>query len=361
MNFPLTTIWERYILKKIFVMFSLCLFGFYALYVLINYSSHSSSFHHYHLSFRDIISYYLYNFITQVDILVPFAFLIACTHTLCSLNAHNELTALLMAGVTKKRVLAPFFFCALVLILFLYASAEFASPLAAQHYRQYEQLRASSKHSKRNHPYIQQIALADGSSVIFQNYNSLTKSFEDAYWIKSIDDIYRIGVLEPTNTAAIGTDIEHLKRDDAGNLVVAEKFTTKVLPDLVFNKKSLQETVTDPDGFALSALHEKGSGSEALNSEKDARLLTTYYRKLALPLACFLALLIPIPLCMQFTRVLPTFLIYATGILVLVAFFLVMNAASHLGERQVVSPALAIWVPCLAFLGARAYKVWGLA
>lgn len=357
MDIPLTTIWERYILKNLIKMFCLCLFGFYGLYVLMNYSSHSSSFHHYHLSFFDIVKYYLYNFITQVDFLVPFAFLIACIHTLCSLNTHNELTALLMAGVTYKRILMPLFLMALLLVILLYANAEFASPLAAQHYRQYEQIRARDKHSKRNHPHIQQIPLANGTSVIFQNYNSYTKEFEDAYWVHSIDDIYRIKTLQPTVEGAFAKGVEHLQRDSAGNLVITESYDEKNMPDIKFNKTSLLETITDPDGYALSVLHKRGVDSEALYSEKDARLITTYYRKLALPLACLLAFMIPLPLCMRFTRMLPTFFIYATSIFALVVFFLVMNAASHLGERQVISPGLAIWVPCLTFLGIALLRI----
>jgi lipopolysaccharide export system permease protein len=350
MNIPLTSIWERYIIKNILKMFCLCLFGFYGLYVLINYSSHSSSFHHYNLSFLDIVSYYMYDFITRLDFLVPVALLIACTHTLCSLNVHNELTALLMAGVTYRRILTPLFLLALFFVLLLYASEEFASPLAAKHYRQYEQLRARDKHSKRNHPHIQQIPLADNTSIIFQKYNNYTDEFEDAYWVKSIDDIFRIKSLKPTEAGALGKGVQHLKRNESGNLVITESFDEKMMPEIQFHKDSLQETITDPDGFTLSSLYKKSTVSDAAASEKDARLLTTFYRKLALPLACFLAFLIPAPLCLRFTRTLPTFFIYATSIFSMVVFFLVMNAAAILGERQVISPVLAIWVPCLTFL-----------
>ena len=358
MNIPLTTIWERYIIRSIFKMFCLCLFGFYGLYVLINYSSHSSSFHHYNLSFFDIVSYYLYDFITRVDFLVPFAYLIACTHTLCSLNSHNELTALLMAGVTYKRILTPMFLVALFLMALLYANAEFASPLAGQHYRQYEQLRARDKHSKRNHPHIQQIPLSDETSIIFQNYNSYTKEFEDAYWIKSIDDIFRIRTLKPLEEGAIGKGVQHFQRNEEGNLIITESFDEKSMP-IRFLKDSLMETITDPDGYALSTLLKKSSDSDAFTSEKDARILTTYYRKLALPLACLLAFMIPAPLCLRFTRTLPTFFIYASSIFAMVVFFLVMNAASHLGERQVIAPALAIWVPCLTFLAIAGLRFLG--
>lgn len=349
-NIPLTSIWERYILKSLFKMFFLCLFGFYGLYVLINYSSHSSSFHQYNLTFLNIIQYYLYDFITRVDFLVPFALLIASTYTLCSLNSNNELTALLMGGVTHKRILFPFFLVAFLLMGLLYLNEQVAAPLSAQHYRQYQQVRARDKHSKRNHPHIQQIPLSDKTSIIFRNFNNFTKEFEDAYWVRSINDIVRFQALKPTDSAPIGTNVQYLQRNEAGNLVITESYDEKAIPEIQFFKDSLLETITDPDGYSLSTLYEKSQDGDPFTSEKDARILTSFYRKLAMPLACLLAVMIAAPICHQFTRTLPTFFIYATNIFALVVFFLVMNASSHLGERQVISPALAIWIPTVVFL-----------
>lgn len=358
--FPYFSIWERYIYRNIFKVFFLCLFGFYSLYVLINYSSHSHSFHHYHFSFTSILIYYLNDFVARLDFLVPFALIIACTHTLCDLNIHNELTALLMAGITYRRILKPFFFSALFCMLILYANAEIAAPIAAKHYREYEQIRSRHKHSKRDHPHIQQIGLMDQTSLVFQKYNNRDGTFEDAYWIRSIDDLYRMKSLKPIPGAPFAVGVERLQRDLSGALVVTEQFTTLFLPELQFNKEDLLDTITEPQGYALSELHKKSVYQAEIASEKEAKFVTTYYLKLAMPFAALLAVLIPAPLALRFTRTLPKFFIYATSIFSLVFFFLVLNAAALLGERQVLSPAIAVWTPCLFFFLVALIRIFPL-
>ena len=79
----LTTIWERYFLKELFKVFFLFLFCFYGIYVLVDYATHSHSFHNYHFSFLNIAIYYAYEFIMRMDVLIPFAILLATIKTLC--------------------------------------------------------------------------------------------------------------------------------------------------------------------------------------------------------------------------------------------------------------------------------------
>lgn len=360
MSIPLFSIWERYIYRNIFKTFFLCLFGFYSLYVVINYSSHSSSFHHYHFSFTAILTYYLNDFIARLDFLAPFALLIACTHVLCNLNIYNELTALLMAGVTHRRILVPFFISAMLCIVTLYLNAEIASPIAAKQYKKYEQLRSSHKHRKHDHPHIQQIGLKDDSSLVFQNYNRLTGVFEDAYWIRSIDDIYRMKSLKPLPGVPIADQVEHFQRDPSGALVITEQFPSLFMPEIQFHTKALLDTITEPEGFSLSELHKRTTQTSAARSEKEAKFLTTYYHKLAMPLACLLAVMIPAPFCLRFTRTLPKFLIFACSLFALVFFYLLLNAASLLGDRQVLNPAIAIWAPCALFFAIAFCRLWPL-
>src|SRR5262245_5420866 len=91
--FPFSTIWGRYFVKetlKVLILFIVC---FYGLYVLIDFSSHATSYHHHHIRFRlsELTSYYLSDFVKRLDVLLPFALLISTIKTLCSLNVHNEL------------------------------------------------------------------------------------------------------------------------------------------------------------------------------------------------------------------------------------------------------------------------------
>lgn len=354
----LTSIWERYFLKETLKVFILFLFGFYALYVLIDYSNHSHSFQSYRFTFFDIASYYAYEFITRMNILVPFAILIACIKTLCSLNTHHELIALMASGIRLKRLLLPFVFFGLFFTGVIYFNTEFLQPRALKYHKQRAQARAKVKQKKHHHAPISQLTLEDGSSFIFQSYDESSELFFDAYWVRSIDDIYRIRELAPYGDMPLGRDVEHLQRHADGAIAVAEFSTQMAFPAMVFDKKTLLDTVSSPNDYSLSTLIDKLPEHENDLSEKEAELLTAYYYKLVFPWLCLLAVIGPAPFCTRFSRTLPVFFIYAIGLFGLFAFYLFMEAATVLAERQMVSPALAIWVPFGCFFGFFGWRFW---
>lgn len=354
----LTTLWERYFLKETIKTFLVFLIGFYGLYALIDYSNHAASFKHYHFSILDIIKFYAFEFVTRMDVLVPFALLIACVKTLCSLNTHNELVALMASGIRLKRLLLPFVALGLFFTALIYFNTEVLQPMASKYNTKLDHSRAKAKQKKNLS--IQQLALEDNTSFIFQKYDKTENAFFDAYWVRTIDDIYRFRQLLPYAEEPIGKYVEHFERNSEGLLVMTESFTEKVFPEIRFNKERLLESVYLPEAQSLSQLKEKIPDHGKELSEKEAYLLTTYYYKMALPWLCLLAVIAPAPFCIRFSRTLPVFFIYALSIFGLVAFYLVMDATVVLGERQMFHPFFAIWVPFtffFAFFGWRFLKI----
>jgi lipopolysaccharide export system permease protein len=350
----LTFIWERYFLKETIKIFVFFLFGFYGLYVLIDYSTHAASFKHYHFSLLDIAKFYAFEFVTRMEVLVPFALLIACVKTLCSLNRHNELVALMASGIKMKRLLLPFIALGFFFTGLIYFNLEILQPVTYKYNTQLDHSRAKAKQKK--HILIQQLVLEDNSTLIFQTYDPIKKAFFDAFWIRSIDDIYRIDQLFPYAKEPLGKSVDHFERDAKGMLSLSASFAEKKFPEMYFNTHKLLETVSLPEAKSLSEIKSKLPDSNKELSEKEAYLMTTYYYKLAMPWMCLLAVLAPAPFCIRFSRTLPVFFIYALNIFGLVAFYLVMDATVVLGERQMFNPALAIWFPFgsfFAFFGWR--------
>lgn len=345
----LTTIWERYFIRETLKVFALFLICFYGLYALIDYSTHASSFKHYHFTVLDVLKFYAYEFISRMDVLIPFAILIACVRTLCSLNTHNELVALLASGITMRRILTPFIAIGLFFTMISYVGTEFLQPMAAKYNTQLDHSRAKAKQKK--HLPIQKILLSDGSSVVYQSFDSATQAFYDAFWIRSIDDIYRIKYLYPFKETPKGMSVEHFERDKHGVLTTTAILAEMNLSDMHIDKEHLGNTVTPPDALSLSDLQKQLPNKQDKLSEKDARLLTTYHYKWAIPWLCLLAVIAPAPFCVRFSRTLPTFFIYALSIFGLVSFYLVIDAAVVLGERQMAPPILAIWLPFAVFFG----------
>lgn len=349
-------IWEYYFLKqtlKIFLLFLVC---FYGLYVLIDYAHNSSHFRqHGQIAVKDLMLFYAFEFVDKMDVLLPFALLIATIKTLCTLNANNELVALMTSGIRLKILMRPFLIIALCLTSLTYLSTEVFLPKALKQLRRIDETRAKEKQKKNHYPMIQHLTLEDESMVIFQNYDPSKELFFDAYWIRSPNDIYRIKYLLPHNSIPTGQYVEHLQRDQSGNFLIQEFHSEKQFPDMHFNKELLIETVIPPDELSLSELSKKTSAKKAISSEKESRILSIYYYKLAMPWLCLFAVIGPAPYCVRFTRNLPVFFIYAGSIFGLVAFYLIMDSALILGERQVLAPFWAIWIPFTLF-----FSIFGL-
>jgi lipopolysaccharide export system permease protein len=322
------------------------LFCFYGLYVLIDYSSHSSgsNYHHSHMKLGEIILYYLYEFIQRLDVLLPFAILLATIRTLCNLSAHSELVAMMASGMKLKTLLRPFIIVGLLGTAFLYLNTEFLIPSALSDLRHMADKHASKRKKQVKNMAVEHVTLEDDTILLYQKYDTSLNYFSDAFWVKSSKDIYKIQSLYPESNVAIGKKVIHLVRDASDEFVQKEIFEVRQFPEIRFNRKSLLDTITPMEEFSISTLYKKLPRKDIL-SEKESQVLATYYQKLAMPWFCLIAVIAPAPFCIRFSRNLPIFFIYAFGIFGLVAFYLIIDAAVVLGERQVLSPAWAIWAP----------------
>lgn len=345
----LNKIWERYFLWEVCKSTLFFLFCFYGLYVLIDYASHSASFHRHHIKFQwlEVALYYFCEFAKRVEVLLPFALLIATIRTLSALNVHNELIALMSSGISMRTLMRPFVFLGLFCTFLMYLNIEIILPIAMKELKLIDDRRELQKAKHRQKAAAQHLSLEDESTVIFQRYDSSQNFFFDAYWIRSIDDVYRIKYLYPNNLTEdripTGKFVDHLVRDAQGQLVVMETLDTKAFPNMRFNDQILLETITSPEEESLSELWNKLPEAKPILNEKESRILSAFYQKLAMPWLCLLAIMGAAPFCVRITRNLPIFFIYAGSIFGLVAVYLILDAAVLLGERQALAPFWAIW------------------
>lgn len=355
----LNKLWERYFLRetvKFILFFIVC---FYGLYVLIDYASHSrGTLHKTHgwFQWRGIGFYYLCEFCNKLNVLVPFAVLIATVRMLCKMMQNNELVALMASGIALKTLLRPFLMIACAAMLLIYLNTELIMPTVLKELRLLDDEAHSKKPKKQDFIQVKHIQLEDGSTLLFQNYDSANQRFFDAYWIRSINEIYRIKYLYPYADIPTGLYVDHLTRNTDGYLITKETLPKHEFPQIHFNKRSLLETITPEEELALSDLWNKLPHHQSAATEKDAALLSAFYLKMVLPWLCILAVIGPAPYCVRFSRQQPTFFIYAFSIFGLVAAYLILDASAVLGERQVVHPAIAIGLPFLLLFVPSMYK-----
>lgn len=347
---PFIKIWERYFLKETLKTFFLFLICFYGLYILIDYTNHGRSFHKDGSSFWQVFCmYYLCEFVNRSEVLVPFAIILGTTRTLCKLNDNNELVALMASGVRATRLLRPFLALGIFFTVLMYVNVEYVLPAAAKELNYFDTMDAKQKKHKFVPISVKNIILEDNSTLLFQSYDPIENFFFDAYWVRSIDEIYKIKHLYLHEKAPIGHFVDRLMRNEQDELVVFESHDLTMLPDLKFDAKRLRETLVQPEDQALSTLWKEISESPEAQSEKEARMHSTFHRKLAIPWLCLLAVLVPAPFCMWFSRQFPVFLIYALSLFGLIGIYIIIDAAHVLGRRQVLDPFYALWTPFVFF------------
>lgn len=353
------TTWERYFYKKIVSAALLFLLVFYGLYVLIDYSSHLSGAHYHHSMLKplELILHYLAEFSLKADLLLPFALLIATIHTLTQLNIHSELVSLLASGHSMFRLMRPFLISGLFVVFLLYANDEWMIPRAAREVQSLNKKYKIRKEKSSNQIAAQSLRLEDGTHILYREFDPSLKKFYEVYYIPTIDEVWRIGELNPFDGIAQGSFIDHFQRDKDGNLQPVDSAEKKEFPNLRFQEASLKTILIDLEDLPLSKLYQESpSEKNAEEDEKSARMITALYRKLSLPWLALLAVIGPAPFCVQFSRKLNLFLIFAAGIFGLAGLYLFFDAATVLGERQVLAPSLAILWPMALFISFFLYR-----
>lgn len=343
-------IWEKYLLKTFFKSFFLVLFGFYGLYVLIDYSSHTTHFYGESGSVMlQFIKKYLYELSNRLDLLLPFALLIATIKTLTQLNSHNELVALLASGVSIRRILRPLLFVGLFFTALLYLNTEWVIPDAKNHLKKFTEARQVHKKEQAKQISIQHLVLSDESKVLFQNYDSIHKRFFDVFWVESSEELYHMEYLYPYEAVPRGEKVQLFQKDPDGRYVRRSYENTKIFSTMHFNQKRLQETTTLPEELSYSLLWKRLPKKGKAENEKQSAHLTVFYQKLALPWLCLLAIIGPAPFCVRFSRTLPIFFLYAVFTFGLIALHILLKASGVLGKRQVLDPFIVIFIPFALF------------
>lgn len=353
-----TKIWERYLLKELFKTFLLIIVIFYGFYCLIDYAAHTSSNNQHHVqpSWMQLATYYAADFSKRMEVLVPFALLISSLRVFSVLNIHRELVALLACGLSKQKLLKPFFFVGMLFVALAYVNTEFFMPSANQAIKTIHSEYQIQKDKHKKQPKASHFVLKDGTTILYHQYNEISHRLYDVYWVENADHLWQMKELNLESSPPEGVDVNLMERTD-GHLVITKAFENRRFDEIVFNKRKLYETLSSPDELSLTQLWEKMDTVDANSSEKNSELVTAFYRKMVFPWFSLLALLGPAPFCMRFSRTLPIFMIFALSIFALVAFYLVMDASSVLGKRQLIAPFLAVGVPFLLAWSWVGYKV----
>lgn len=336
-------IWQRYLVLEILKIFLFFIAALYALYVLIDYSTHLKVFQQYDIALQETMLYYLAHFFRRLQILFPFALTLSTSAVLCRLNLQRELLALLSAGFSRLQILRPFLYFAALCLCLIYCNFEYIEPHMLPHIDRFE---SKYFHGKTNASAVQSlhwISLTDHSKIVYHSYDTAYQRFFDLYWVRSVDDIYHMKYLHLAHPHPVGYYVDHFQRNALGQLVQIDASEKLALCHLKLENQLVQRETMPLENYPLTKLWSMAQHDHTLSNKKRGyEELTMLYFKLFLPLLCVWSVLMPTPWCFDFDRKFSSFRIYSHSLFWLVFFFTSVNAAVILGENGVINSLLAI-------------------
>jgi lipopolysaccharide export system permease protein len=344
------TIWrvtDRYFFWDTFRTFLLILCCFFALFFLIDYSSRTSGLH---LKGMELGLYYYHVFIRRFEVLIPFALLVAVIRVLCQANSRYELAALMACGISLKRALWPILLLGILATTGLYLVNEYVLPTSMHALQRIEDVHMTENNRREEKPTVHSARLSDGTHFLYQTYDVAKQRFLDVFWIRTLDDLYRIRHVYPQTAPPYGDFVEHFQRNAQGELILVTAEEQALLPELFFDNNTLHEVITAPGDRALTTLWKKLPVSGQPLTSEQANIESDFYRKMVMPWLGLLACLAPCAACARFRRPVPTFYLYCGCLAVLVIAYLWLSAGSILAHSQVLAPKWTLGMPMFAAL-----------
>jgi lipopolysaccharide export system permease protein len=131
------TIIDRYLLRQFVQVLIICLMSLIGLYIVIDAFSHLDHFIDYAGKHGNLIkimgTYYAYRAVAFFDRMSGVLTLIAVMFTVTWIQRHQEMTALLAAGISRTRVLRPVLMAAICVSLAAAANREIVMPKIREH------------------------------------------------------------------------------------------------------------------------------------------------------------------------------------------------------------------------------------
>lgn len=332
-------IWQRYIFKQLIQSFSFILTSILMIYIIIDFSIRGIKI----LSFNStsplsIILNYLNYFSVYFDLFISISFLLSSLKVLIDCNKNQELTALQMAGLSKKRLLSPFFFLAMILFSASLINNQWLSPDAGDQAHSFRNTHSDHKVKKGK---VFSLLLKDESELVYHNFCAETQELSDVYWLRSTQDIWHMKTLRIDSNPPLAFFTDHLVRNESGLFEKRESFAERFFSELPWDLEATPQKFIPFENRPLVTLFKQAASP---SSEKQNILAHLNY-KLAWTFIPFFLLLAIAPKAFFFSRKNSSFLFIAYSLFGLITLTTLLNGMLILAENQVLPPALAIWSP----------------
>ncbi len=349
---------DRYVLRNFFEPFLICLSGFIAIWLIIDFSDNNNDFIQGHASLKTIAAFYLTQLPATILLSLPIGLLLAILFSLSSMSRRNEIISMLTAGRSVTRVLLPLFGVGLLtsgLCLWLnWEMAPHAEGIRKTAMKQIKRGRKTgsvetvSGHVFRDRQncrtwYVRKLRPGSDelNTVHITQQNSAGDITRKYYAESAVFDS-----AAKTWTLQRGMIVDF---DATGDIGTTDYFPegTRTIADWTETPWRIASSQLDAGGLSVPELQAYLEFNADFPAIQLAPYSTNLADRFAWPLTCFLVVLIAAPLGIVFNRrgVLGG---VATALVLFVCLLLSRYLFLAFGKGDRITPALAPWLPDIA-------------
>lgn len=350
---------DRYIFKEWAVGFALTVGVVIGILILQNMYDSLPDLLKTNAGFKDIIFYYALSLPAYVPAILPITFLVSLLFSLGGLHRNNEVIAMRAAGASLFRISRSLWLTGLALSGLLFYLTASLIPTTVEQARTFlDNLEYSSQEAEvdsRQIGVIQNLAFdnrKDGR-LWFMN------RFSERAWLALGVNVYTrneagLEIARVSASEAYYDDTQNSWVFIDGRELIIDEATGDPLRTIPFKEKVMPEFNEDPN--LMLALHKKPKELslfelrriiDAIPPEENPAVnayLVRYYTLLAAPFSCLVIVGIAVPFAVSGVRTNP--MIGVSKCLGYFAvFYILLSVTSILGERQIIPPGLAAWIP----------------
>ena len=310
--------------------------------------------------------YVVYRLPWILVITAPMAVLLACLLAYGELSTQGEYTALRTVGVGFLRVARPGTLFALLVALVTMTLNDRLVPISLRAANEARTALVAGRNSLARNVSHSIVKPGGREQIIYVNEidprarearNMLVLFFEKRRLVR---EIYAATALWSDQAWQLA-DVRDSLYDREGRLVQVTSAARARLPadaaDLGLQPQQLASHDLTPDEMRLAELAERISRDSGASPAEKARLQILYHHKLALPAACFVFSLLAIPLAIRPHKS-TTSVGMGLSLLLILAYYILMTTGITLGEKGILLPVVAAWMPDVVFLLLGAYLSW---
>ena len=360
---------DRYLLRQFIQVFAICFLSLMGLYVVIDAFGHLDNFSRHAEEGRNLFSvigeYYAYQSLSFFDQTGGILVLIAAMFTVTWLQRHQEMTAMLAAGVSKARIVRPLILASLFISFLGVANREFLLPsLRDELSRDTDDLAGEKPRDLEARYDLNDVFIGGDKLVVperkivnplFMLPNELSTygkqlAAETAYHLEGTEDHPSGFLLENVVTPVGIDDRPSLSMNDTP-IILTSLDNTWLEPKQIFVKSPLPFKLL----ASGSAWHSYASTKEIvteLNSPStdiDSTVRVAVHARITRPFMDTTLLMLGLPLMFS-RRQRNVFLSIGICLAIALSFSLFSLVCQSLGGIGLLRPTLAAWLPVLVFV-----------